>query len=165
MIQKKAPFSGMFTPRVNNGDCVLSRQVIGTILFGDEFRQLANGSGEINNILSRQDVEAGAVLCEIDDGSTKCITVNNAFLSERLVKRRAISQKKKKKHTKKTSGKPAKIPGRSSSKKITEHSIRKSVSKATRKFDQKTQKSAKTMAKRAMKKPVKKIIRKTSRKK
>jgi hypothetical protein len=162
MIQKKAPFSGMFTPQVSNGDCVLSRQLIGTILFGDEFRQLANGSGEVVTVLEQQLVNAGDLICEIDDGSVKCMAVNNALLSERLAKRIGVSHKKKKKAIKKTAGKPAKKPIRSSSKKAAKQTIRKTASKANRKRAQKTTKKA---AKKVTKKAVKKIIAKAGKKK
>jgi hypothetical protein len=146
MIQKKAPFSGMFTPQVSNGDCVLSRQLIGTILFGDEFRQLANGSGEINKIIGQQEIVAGAVLCEIDDASAKCLAVNNALLSEKLARR--ISRKPRKKAAKKTVRKRVKV-----AKKPTLSSSKKATKKASKKTSKKTTKKA-----------VKKIIGPSSRK-
>src|SRR5450755_102498 len=158
MIKKNAPFSGMFTPQVSNGDCVRFRQVIGTILFGDQYKQLANASGEVLDILGRQLVTAGDLICEIDDGSAKCIAVNNAFLSEKLAKRIGVSRKKKKKAVKKAAGRRAKKTTRSSSKKAVKKANQKAAQKATRKPTQKTTKKA---AKKAMKKAVKKIIGKT----
>jgi hypothetical protein len=168
MIQKKAPFSGMFTPRVNNGDCVKSMQVIGTILFGDEFRQLANGSGEVLSMLRQQLVAAGDLICEIDDGSAKCIAVNEAFLSPRLPKRLSQRPKKKaaKKTVRKTPKKVAKKPIQSSSKKAAKKVIKSSSKERATKASKKTfKKPTKKAAKKIFKRSAKKVPKKRGRKK
>lgn len=93
MKSKYASFSGRFTPLVNNGDCVIVRQVVGTILFGDQYNQLANASGEINDMLNQQSVEPGQLLCNIDEDSVRCQVINDALISSRLARR--FSKKEK----------------------------------------------------------------------
>jgi|SRR5664279_1143771 len=135
MKSKYASFSGSFTPLVNDGDCVVLRQVIGTILFGDPYKQLANASGEINNLLGSGSVEAGTLLCNIDDNSSKCLAINNDLISRRLTFRISKKPKKKaaKKTKKKTAGKSAKKPKAKTAKKALKKTTKRASKKSVKK--------------------------------
>ena len=164
MVQKKAPFSGTFSPLVNNGDCVRFRQPIGTILFGDLYNQLANAAGEIQGILTPQDVIAGVVLCEIDDKSVKCQAAIDDLISKTLTRR--ISRKPKKKAAKKTAKKTAKKAAKKSTKKTVGKKAKPASKKAPKKIAKKTvrkpaKKSFKKSAIETVKKPV--VMRRTRR--
>jgi hypothetical protein len=76
MSQNTAPFSGNFSPSVSKGDCVQNGDLIGTIKAGPKFKQLANGAGEVINIMGAQQVQSGDVLCDINNNSPKCMAIN-----------------------------------------------------------------------------------------